>query len=92
MEVIQENPALELAAKNPNLSESEIQKILKAKEKRARKKARKLSTQRNAKNGTINHFKLSIINDMFEKEPQGFAHTDSNGRNYYTCRGTTVRL
>lgn len=93
MEVITAtDPALQLTAENPTLSPEDIRKILNSRMKRVRKKEALRSRQRNAKSGVINKFKLDIINDMFEKEPQGYAHTDSNGRNYYTCNGTTVRL
>lgn len=70
----------------------DYQKIVKAAEKRARKKEKLRSRQRNAKSGKINAYKLGIINDMFAENPRGHAHKDSNGRSYYTLNGTTVRL
>ena len=78
--------------KENNLSPEDVRKILKAKEKRLRKQKALRKRQRNAKNGTVNYFKLHIINDMFEENPKGKASTDSNGRKYYTLNGTTVRI
>lgn len=70
------------------LTEQDLEKMAKAKAKRARQR----SKQRNAKNGHVNAYKLSIINDMFAKEPRGYATTNSHGRKYYTLDGTTVRI
>ena len=92
MEVITNPQQLDARLTNLEVGSKDYEKIAKAALKRQRKALAKRKTQRNAKSGHVNKFKLDIINDMFEKEPKGYAHTDSNGRKYYTCNGTTVRL
>lgn len=77
---------------NLEIDSEDYRKIARAALKRQRKAERRRKTQRNAKNGTINHFKLNIINDMFKDEPQGYAYQDSYGRSYYHLNGTTVRM
>ncbi|CAL9959548.1 hypothetical protein VPHD249_0050 [Vibrio phage D249] len=68
------------------------QKIAKAALKRKRKAQNRRSRQRNAKNGHVNAYKLTIINDMFAEKPRGHAFTNSHGRKYYTLDGSTVRI
>lgn len=92
MEIKTDPVLLDARLANLDPTSEDYQKIVKAAQKRTRKKEKLRSRQRNAKTGKINAYKLAIINDMFEKEPKGHAYQDSNGRSYYTLNGTTVRL